>query len=103
MSSSSLSRLRVLSLLSILHRPTASRPATVSTPLYASPGAGLLRLCTNKTVCQAALTLHPYRLSDLRHFMSGSLQPPQTPATRRGMLYALLHHRQRCLLGTIII
>lgn len=29
-----------------------------------------------KTVCQAALTLHPYRLFDLRHFISGSCQPP---------------------------
>lgn len=38
-------------------------------------GVGLLRLLTNKTVSQAALTLHPYRLSFLTHFMSGSCQP----------------------------
>lgn len=65
--------------------------------------AGFLRLRTNKTVCQATLTLHPYRLSDLRHFMGRSCQPPQTPTARRGKLYALLHHQHHCLLDTVII
>lgn len=37
---SSFPRLLVLSLLRVLHRPTAARPATVSTPLYASPKGG---------------------------------------------------------------
>lgn len=46
-------------------------------------GAGLHRLRTNKTVCQATLTLHPYRLSDLRHFMSRSCLPPQTPNNKK--------------------
>lgn len=69
-----------------------------STPLWKG---GLLRLRTNKTACQAALTLHPYRLFLTWDILwARVVSPPQTPTTRRGMLYALLRH---CLLDTIII
>lgn len=62
---------------------------------------GPLCLRTNKSACQAALTLRAYRLFDLRHFMCGSCHPPpHTPTTQRGMLYGLRHH---CLPDAIII
>lgn len=58
-------------------------PSSSMRPSGRERGAGLHRLRTNKTVCQATLTLHPYRLSDLRHFMSRSCLPPQTPNNKK--------------------
>lgn len=79
--------------------------SSIHCSLHSSPEevrrVGPLCLRTNKTTCQAALTLRAYRLFDLRHFMCGSCHPPpHTPTTQRGMLYGLRHP---CLPDAIII